>query len=219
MPNWCFTNMTFHGNKKEIEDFHAKIEEWTSKELLKNGFGNDWLGNILIGAGLGDRIDAADSDIPIRCRGDIIYFGEVEIVSDEAATFDLEQETAWAPMCALWTEVINKLGYESIGYSYIAEEPGMEIYEICDPYGDFPDRYYIDIYLEEEDEKNEALMEIYNTRYYTEEEDIVDALQGLLNTDETDFKVLKEKAENYQFANEHSYLLVYKYDVVDEPFM
>lgn len=31
MPNWCFTQMIFHGEKEEITDFHSKIEAWTPK--------------------------------------------------------------------------------------------------------------------------------------------------------------------------------------------
>lgn len=215
MPNWCFTNIIFHGSKSEIEDFHNKIEKWTSQNPWNAGFGNDWLGNVLIGAGFEDRIDS-ESD-RIRCRGSITFM-EVDSCddSDEALLY-VDTETAWAPMCKMWEEVINKLEYKTIGFSYIAEEPGMAVYEICDPYGDFPDRYYIDIYLEEEDEQNEALMKIYDDRYYTTEEEIVKALQKLLETEETDYKTLVDKAEAYPFKHIYSYLYIHKYEVVDGP--
>ena len=217
MPNWCFTHMVFHGNKKEIEELHAKIEEWTSKSLKPNGFGNNWLGNIIIGAGLGEHIDSETDRI--RCRGELEYVSDVESVSDEEAYFEIDQYTAWAPMCALWSAVIDKLEYKSIGYSYIAEEPGMQIYEIYDPYGDFPDSYYVDVWLEDADQKNDALMKIYDDRYYADEKSIIEALQKLLNTEETDYMVLKDKAENYPFADKNSYLIINEYDIVDEPYM
>lgn len=167
MPNWCFTHMVFHGNKKEIEELHAKIEEWTSKSFMKNGFGDNWLGNIVIGAGLGEHIDSKTDRI--RCRGELEYVGDIESVSDEEAYFEIDQSTAWAPMCVLWSAVIDKLDYKSIGYSY--------------------------------------------------EKSIIEALQKLLNTEETDYMVLKDKAENYPFADKDSYLIIKEYELVDEPYM
>ena len=216
MPNWCFTQMIFHGEKEEIKDLHSKIEEWTSKNYRENGFGHGWLGNVLHGAGFGDRIDSGANQL--RCRGDITYLGEVDTFEEsDEATFNLDTETAWAPMCLMWSEVIDSLDYKTVGFSYCAEEPGLEIYETYDPYGDFSDKYYIDIYICGEDEQNKALMEIFDTREYCDDDDLRDALQKLLKTDENDMKTLIKLAENYEFKNNDTYLYVREYYFVDEP--
>lgn len=80
MPNWCYTRIIFHGNKIEIEDFHSKIDDWTSKPYIETDFGKAWLGNILYGAGLMDRNNATRAGI--RCRGTIAYMNDVEVFSE-----------------------------------------------------------------------------------------------------------------------------------------
>ncbi len=216
MPNWCFTQMIFHGEKEELNDLHSKIEEWTSKNYDENGFGVNWLGNVLHGAGLGHQIDS-DTD-HLRCRGDITYLGELETFPDsEEALFRLDVETAWCPMVLMWKAVIEEMKYQSVGFSYCAEEPGCEIYEIYDPYGgDFTDKYYIDIFLEGDDEKNEKLLKLYDYRDYDNDDELRDALQALLETEEEDLKTLIDLAQNYDFKNEYSFLYVREYKFVDE---
>lgn len=216
MPNWCFTQIIFHGEREEIEDLHKKIEEWTSKNYDKSDFGHRWLGNVLHGAGLGHRVDSITNRL--RCRGDIAYIGEVDTFggSDEA-TFVLDTETAWGPMCLMWSEIIKAQNYKSIGFSYKAEEPGCEIYEVYDPYGDFWEKYYIDIYLEGDDLQNEKLREIYDVRYYEDGDDLKAELQAILETDEDDLKTLIHNAESFKFKNEDSYLYIHEYEFVDAP--
>lgn len=219
MPNWCFTQMIFHGEKEEITDFHNKIEEWTSKNYQENGFGVNWLGNILYGAGLGDRLKADAKPSVLRCRGDITFIGDIDTFKDSTeATFNLDTETAWCPMTLMWSEVIKTIGYKSIGFSYMAEEPGCEIYEIYDPYGgDFDDKYYIDIFVDGDDEQDERFTQFYDQRYYADDDDLRDALQDLLKTDEQDLKTLIERAQKYEFKSEDSYLYVHEYNFVDSP--
>lgn len=215
MPNWCFTQMIFHGEKKEIVDFHGKITEWTSKNYEENGFGTAWLGNVLHGAGLGDRVDSETNRL--RCRGDITYLGEVDAFDgSDVATFNLDTETAWGPMCLMWSEVINAMGYTTVGFSYCAEEPGCEIYEIYDPYDDFLDEYYIDIYVDGEDTNNEDLMRLYSVRDCCDDT-LRSMLQTFLKTDECDLKTLIGHAENYKFKSEDTYLYIHKYNFVDAP--
>lgn len=214
MPNWCFTQMIFHGEKKDIEDFHNKIEEWTSKNYEENGFGVNWLGNVLHGAGLGHTIDSKTDGL--RCRGDITFLGEVETFEDSnEATFNLDTETAWCPMTLMWNKVIEAMNYKSIGFSYMAEEPGCEIYEVYDPYGDFTEEYYIDIFADGEDENNKNLMKLFDLRYFNSEDDLKKSLQTLLETEEQDLNTLIKLAENYKFESEDSYLYVHKYDYID----
>jgi hypothetical protein len=206
--------MIFHGEKEEVTDFHNKIKEWTSKNYQENGFGVNWLGNVVHGAGLGHRIDSTTDHL--RCRGDIVYFGDVEVFKNSnSATFLLDTETAWCPMVLMWDEIIKTMGYKTVGFAYKAEEPGCEIYEVFDPYGDFTDKYYVDIFLDGEDLKNEKLNEIYDWRDYDSDDDLRDVLQALLETEEKDLKTLINLAENYTFKSENSYLYIHEYTFVD----
>lgn len=214
MPNWCFTQMIFHGDIEEIKDFHDKIEEWTSKNYRENDFGVNWLGNVLLGAGLGNRIDSGGDQL--RCRGDITYIGEIDTFQDSTeATFNLDTETAWCTMCLMWSEVIKTLGYKTVGFSYCAEEPGCEIYNIYDPYGEWDLQYRMDMYLGGQDFDNEDLLRIWDVQEYSCDETLRIALQALLKTDETDLKILIEAAENYKFASDDSYLYVREYSQLD----
>lgn len=216
MPNWCFTQMIFHGEKKEIEDFHNKIEEWTSKNYEANGFGTGWLGNVLHGAGLGDRVDSETNRL--RCRGDITFIGEIDTYDDGGeTTFNLDTETAWGPMTVMWSEVINIMGYKTIGFSYCAEEPGCEIYEIYDPYGDFEDEYYVDSFVDGDDTDNEKLMKFSTWRDYRNDDDLRTALQEFLETDEDDLETLIKQAEGYVCKSAYTYVYIHKYRHVDEP--
>jgi hypothetical protein len=206
--------MIFHGEKEEIKDLHSKIEEWTSKEFRKSDFGSIWLGNILHGAGLGHNIDAGDDRF--RCRGSITYFGELETFKDsDEATFNLDTETAWAPMCSMWREVIDTLDYKTVGFSYCAEEPGFDIYEIYDPYGDFGMEYRVDMYVGGQDFENKELMRIYDMQEYCDDDSLKTALQELLKTDDSNLESLIEAAENYKFESDDSFLYVRKYTHVD----
>lgn len=216
MSNWCFTKIIFHGEKNEIKDFYEKIEKWTAEPLRPNDFKEDWLGNILIGAGLGDRINSETHSL--RCRGWITYTEYDEENADEGEAFlYVDTETAWCPMMLMWVAVLDVLMYDTIGFSYIAEEPGMELYEICDPYGDFYERYYVDVWVEGEDEENEELMRLYDDRYYSSDEDLKTSLQKFLNSEEDDLKTLIEKAESYDFKHKGSYISVHEYEIVDAP--
>jgi hypothetical protein len=208
--------MIFHGEKEEIKDLHSKIDEWTSKNYQENKFGHGWLGNVLHGAGLGGRVNSETNQL--HCRGDITYLGDVEMFDEtDEAVFNLNTETAWSPMCLMWSAVIDAMKYKSIGFSYCAEEPGLEVYEVYDPYGDFRDKYYIDIYVYGEDEQNEGLMELFDIRDYCDDDDLRDALQSFLKSDEQDMKTLIKLAENYKFENKDTYLYIHEYKFVDAP--
>ena len=49
MPNWSTTDYFVIGSTKEIMDLNKKMEklENRKKSLVKNGFGNTWLGNLV----------------------------------------------------------------------------------------------------------------------------------------------------------------------------
>lgn len=214
MPNWCFTTIIFHGNKDEIEKLHWNINEWTMQNLKPNGFGRWWLGNILCGAGLGDRIDSEENRI--RCRGVIEYIGEVEQDDELTATLSIQTETAWAPMVKMWDEVFEVMGYESIDYSFQSEEEGMSEYFIHDPFGDFVDRYYIDIYLEGKDFHDPKLNKVRMYPYISNQSHMIEFMQEILDTDETDYDILLEGIKNYPFKDENSYINIHEHKWVEK---
>lgn len=53
MPNWCTTHYTFIGKIDEITEFYRKINNWIDQKPLRtSGFGQKWLGNLLLQAGI-----------------------------------------------------------------------------------------------------------------------------------------------------------------------
>lgn len=170
MPNWCSTTFKFHGSEKDLEIFDKKITEWTSQNYADNGFGSEWLGNVLYGAGLQDRIDNPDPEKCLSCRGNIVGW------TSGGKVMDMWVESAWVPMAKMWVEVIKVLGL-NIDFSFSAEEPGCELYWNYDPgYGDFDD-LEVHICIDLADEGFEE---------YTTEEDALEMLNNLYNLNATD---------------------------------
>lgn len=191
MPNWCMTTFMFVGNKEEINVFADKINEWTSKEFTKTDFGVDWLGNILYGAGLEDRIDSNENSI--RCRGNIAQIDDVYEHDDNIASLQVITESAWVPMGIMWQETIKALGLDSIKFCYEAEEPGCELYWIYDPdnLGTFKgDEVYIDSCM-----KNNFFTE------YCSEEYAIKQINKMLDCDEITFDGVVSKCN--EFNDEH----------------
>ena len=138
----CCTTFCFHGSKEEIKSFYETITKWSAPVTWSGKTTrSDWLGNILINAGLGDTIDNPDLDKRLFCRGSIIGIGEI---CDNS--FDIWVESAYEPYARMWQEVINKLGMSSVGFSFISDCGEEDDYQVYDPhnYGDFD---YIDIHI------------------------------------------------------------------------
>ena len=138
MPNWCMTTIKFTGAFDDVTNLHDRIVKYTSEELLKSDFGPMWLGNVVLGFELckPENLDAEDSP---RCRGSITSITEVyHPTEDGESYFYIDTETAWRPMLKMWTSIIDK-EYPSenpdikrIQISYIATEPGNELYSTND---------------------------------------------------------------------------------------
>lgn len=172
MPNWCYTNITInHESETEVEKLEKLINEWTSKDYMTNGFGHKWLGNVVLGSGIGtvDTNNATD----LRCRGTIIDYYRTgnELV--------ISTETAWSPMLQMWVKVIEKYlpGAELI---YNADECGFDINDTNDPA--LVGKYILDCYGDEDIESD----------WEASEEVVRLTLQELLDTTETDVKKLIE---------------------------
>ena len=209
MPNWCMTNYCFTGNAHHIKKFHDALKEWTSKPGMENGFGDNWLGNILYHAGLGDLINCDDNSKRLRCRG-TLYDLDYEYGNDY---FYLTTETAWCPMPMMFQKVIDHLGYDIV-FAYQSEEPNMGYYEIYDPHniGTYDgEDIYVDTFFEDEEkviEKYPFLDYLYDFRYMSMNE-FNDFLK------ENGFKSVQE-LEELELPNENDYISVHFFERVDE---
>lgn len=179
MPNWCFTDITiYHNDEEKVKSLKEKIDKWTSKDFVENGFGHNWLGNIVGNSGIAKWVkqgDRYDFEHNIRCRGSL------DSISLDNHRLMLQTSTAWAPMMQMWVKVCEKY-LPDADILFVAEEPGNGIFETNDP--DMIGSYYIDIWEPPEEFIDEEPM------FEAEEGDVVDFLQRVLKTDETDIKKL-----------------------------
>ena len=170
MPNWCYTNITInHESEAEVEKLEKFIDEWTSKNYMPNGFDNKWLGNIVLGSGVGTVDTNIETDL--RCRGTIIdyYRSGNQLV--------INTETAWAPMLQMWVKVLEKY-LPNAELIYNADECGFDINDTNDPY--LVGKYILDYYGDGDIESD----------WEASEETVRKTLQELLNTEETDVEKL-----------------------------
>ena len=137
MPNWCSTDYYIVGSKKEVLDLNKKMErlENRKKSLVKNGFGNTWLGNLVNYLG-GDWEK-------VYCRGEWMC----REYNKEKNTLTFTTETAWREMDE-WRKFIESC-YKTIKILYVTEEPGMEIYKTNDKDAIFFKSKYVLDYTED----------------------------------------------------------------------
>ena len=195
MPNWCNTNITFHGkNAKKLNDL---ITKWTKESLPDVAFGRKWLGNCLVNSGILEFDDAAFGKI--KCRGIIEYY---DLTDDEELI--VETETAWSPMLKMW-DIINKklnLGLEII---YTAEEPEFEVYMTNDP--SMKDVYAVDIYIDKED---------YPFGYEIQDYEVSkEELEEIKKELKTIFPFAKSFDEMDMNVGGNSFVSVHEYEFVD----
>ena len=137
MPNWCSTDYYIVGSKKEVLDLNKKMErlENRKKSLVKNGFGNTWLGNLVKSLG-GDWEK-------VYCRGEWMC----RDYNKEKNTLTFTTETAWCEMDE-WRKFIESC-YKTIKILYVTEEPGCGIYQTNDKHGIFFKSKYVLDYTED----------------------------------------------------------------------
>ena len=131
MPNWSTTDYFVIGSTKEIMDLNKKMEklENRKKSLVKNGFGNTWLGNLVQYLG-GDWEK-------VYCRGEWMCRN----YDKERNALTFTTETAWQEMNE-WRRFTESC-YKTIKILYVTEEPGCGIYQTNDKEGIFFKSKYI----------------------------------------------------------------------------
>ena len=98
MPNWTITRITInHDDGNKLKEFEKLINEWTSKNYMENGFGLQWLGNIVGNSGIGTIDKNLETDL--RCRGSITW------IECEGNQLLIDTETAWVPMLKMWIKL------------------------------------------------------------------------------------------------------------------
>lgn len=200
MPNWCYTRITIQNEDiGELEKFNLLLEEWTSKNYIENGFGKNWLGNIIGNFGL-DEWDENNREFKsnIPCRGRITYF---ERSSNELL---IDTETAWSPMLEMWYKLVDSFIPGST-LIYSAEECGCGIFETNDT--SLKDKYYLDIW--ETDEVSKLYGQEVCSDYEASEEYIIDILQHVLNSKE---RVIEELLNSFQQSDMTDYMQIHKWD-------
>lgn len=181
MPNWCSTYIEIKNeNKDELKKLHDLLDEWTSKNYMDNGFGTTWLGNIVLGSGIG-TVDT-DNETDVECRGWLEY---MQLYDN---TLTLQTETAWSPKLKMWKLLCEKyLPNSKIIYN--AEEIGMELF--CTNDSGLAGKYRL----------------VVNgwSEYDLTKEEVIKALQKELETEETDFEKLLKLAEEETKDNDDYY--------------
>lgn len=193
MPNWCITNITIAGQADDIKKLYKDIWEATSMVRSGSDFGKDWEGNILAYFGI-------DHNDEIRCRG---YITDLDVNVEEhgdateTGCITISQEDAWSPNVGYIKLIIDKK-YPSLndGISFIAEEPGCELYV---KFGDYyKDKAFVDLCINGD----------YESEYFDSVEgaiDYVNEATGMKfsSPDEVNNKFISNNLEDY--VNLHTY--------------
>lgn len=172
MPNWCSTEYYVVGSKKELSNLNEKMEKLENRKesLVKNGFGNTWLGNLVESLG-GDWEK-------VYCRGQWMC----RVYNKENNSLTFTTETAWCEMDE-WRKFIESC-YKTIKILFVTEEPGCGIYQTNDLEGVFfKDKYVLDYtedveYFETIDQAVEFIEELIGLKI---ENKTVNGIQGKLD--------------------------------------
>ena len=147
MPNWCYSTYTFNfEDKTKAEKFEELLNKATDSSnpvnLKGQGFGSNWLGNVLIACGypvsykrdedwtlvvIGDE---KHPEPAYRYRGDITDFYRYH----NSVTVGLE--TAWGPMPGVLATALYAVGvpyteedtFAGVSVGWESEEPGLGYY-------------------------------------------------------------------------------------------
>lgn len=165
MSNWCITRINITNNDvNELIKFNDLISLWTSKNYMENSFGTDWLGNIVLGAGIGTVDSNLCSDV--ECRGMITY---CELIDNELL---IDIESAWRPPLQMLKLLLSKY-LPNATLVYDAEESSQNLYETNNP-------NLKDLYVIEKWSSNQKLDWIEYDREASMSE-VISILQRLLN--------------------------------------
>lgn len=193
MPNWCWTKITInHEDKNKLKQLKSLINNFTSENYKENGFGLNWLGNIVGNSGIGTVDENPETDL--RCRGSLTY---LDCIDNQLI---IDTETAWSPMLKMWIKLVDKY-LPDAELIYQAEEGGNCLYSTNDPC--LLDCYIIDSWNGE-----------IESDYEASENTVRKLLQKLLETDITDIKELIDMFNESDHSEDMS-INKWEYDEID----
>ena len=132
MPNWAYTQYHAVGDKEQLQKLHSIMDELECMKapgLHENGFGQTWLGNLVIK--LGGEWEK------IYCRGS---WDNLLLHDDGAVSFTVE--SAWDELNEVRHFIEEQ--FPDVKLYYQCEESGMCIYKTNDDTGEyFPEKYYL----------------------------------------------------------------------------
>ena len=211
MPNWCYTDMYIKGSKEEVKRLQELLHKWISKNQVNSPkyayLGDNWLGNVVHGAGFKTSDEAGDG---YKCRGYIEYLGEVTKFKGEGNQYyiEVQYESAWYSMHEMWYAILEKYA-PSCDMIWYAEEPGCAIYETNDT--DelfFKGTYVVSCYLED----NTPLEKLFKTGGCITSAELEKKLSKILG--KYSLPVLIDKANHMDlgdYQDFHIYKIEYSY--------
>lgn len=123
MPNWCYADVTFYSSNR---DDVFRLRNKFTKIFNDNGYMRSYVEKFL------PELNADE----VNCRGSVIDIDDTVGKINNLYWFSMHTESAWEPKIALWREILKK-HFPKVDLAYIAEEPGMELYEKWDSTGLF----------------------------------------------------------------------------------
>lgn len=190
MPNWCDTIYKCVGEKKEVKALYDILEGLKQSEnsLIRNDFGNLWLGNLV--HKLGGNWEEC------RCRGEIVDFN----ISEDDSLI-ISQYTAWCEQEGA-RQLIEK-NFPSIKVYFQEIEPGCGVFYSNDSTGEyFPEKYFI------EDDYDQ-----YCPTSIEEAASIVSEIVG--KTISPKEGEIEKAVKEYQEQNEDNHLYFSKFEVLE----
>lgn len=193
MPNWCYTDITITGEKKDIKLLHDELEKATSRNYINNGFGTSWLGNVVEYMG--------------HSYEDVLCRGIIDDMQLSDGRLDIFIETAWGPQMEPIIMMLDHLGLTNkTVFTFTAIEEGCGMY-------DTNDASLVGLYLVENGEyMSNFKSQIQNWEYeYVPEKELKDALCLELDMPtETDINVLIDA-----FQEKHLDVCIHQFEYRD----
>ena len=139
MPNWCDNALVAYGNKEEIDVLYQRM---LSAQRMAAETHKWWTYCLFVEHGWNDDEIVCEHPVVDYVGGSLDEVNEpVQDGDDWIIRFWIT--TRWCPMTAGFKKIFSK--YISIQFVFVAEEPGMCIYQNSDVKGRFfPDRFVID---------------------------------------------------------------------------
>lgn len=223
MPNWCSTEYTFYANtdegRKQLADFAKRAKKAISSPAnipIKQGFGDGWLGNILMefcpnlltfNSG---NVSCIYNGTDIRFRGwidCIICSDESEENLQELEYVTIATETAWAPMSAMWRMILSVCGYTDIQFVLLAEEPGNGIYVNTDINRKFYEEYGVI------DGELPSIGVIDDYRYFTSEQEMLEEMNKIIQDLHDQYA---EHPEDYNLPDDFDPAILVKQNSIED---